>query len=171
MQYYIDKSKLDYFTYGGTSSASFNFIITDKDDLNGFENDFELVEIMGRSGDLIVNNNRKKNKSVNIEGYIDLEGLGESSIVAASVRSWLTGEVAYKELTFSDSTEIYQAIVLGALEIKEEYKGMLTVIFAFSCKPFKEIVPPPVENIIITLSGETIKTKDNHDILFKEGAK
>ena len=67
MQYYVDKNSLDYFVYGGTSSASFNFMIVENDNLNGFENDFELIEIPGRSGDLLINNNRKKNKEINIE--------------------------------------------------------------------------------------------------------
>ena len=51
MQYYVDKNSLDYFVYGGTSSASFNFIITENDHLNSFENDFELIEKPGRRGD------------------------------------------------------------------------------------------------------------------------
>jgi phage-related protein len=61
--YYIDKDKLEYFTFGGTSSASFNFIIMENDNLSSFENDFELISVPGRTGDLIVNNNRKKNKA------------------------------------------------------------------------------------------------------------
>ena len=41
MQYYINKENLNYFVYGGASSASFNFIITENDNLKSFENDFE----------------------------------------------------------------------------------------------------------------------------------
>ena len=65
MQYFIDKDKLEYFVYGGTSSASFNFIIMENDNLNSFENDFELVEIPGRNGDLLISNKRNKNKEKN----------------------------------------------------------------------------------------------------------
>ena len=62
MIYYVDKNSLEHFTFGGTSSASFNFIIVKNDNLNSFENDFELIEIPGRSGDLVIDNKRKKNK-------------------------------------------------------------------------------------------------------------
>ena len=134
MQYYIDKSKLEYFVYGGTSSASFNFIIVENDNLNSFENDFELVEIPGRSGDLLIDHKRKKNKEINIIAYADIEELGSAKTMAKNIRNWLTGEVKYKPLTFSDDLTNYEAIVVGPIEIKEEIEGLLYVSFKFSCK-------------------------------------
>jgi phage-related protein len=135
MIYYIDKDKLEYFTFGGTSSASFNFIIVDNDNLSGFENDFELVSVPGRTGDLIINNGRKKNKEINIKAYVDLEGLGDAKTVANNINNWLTGEVAYKPLTFSDDLIKYEAIVVGAISITEVIEGMLEISFKFNCKP------------------------------------
>ena len=134
MQYYVDKNSLDYFVYGGTSSASFNFMIIENDNLNGFENDFELIEIPGRSGDLLINNNRKKNKEINIEAYVDLDGLGDSKTVSKNIKQWLQGEVKYKDLTFSNDLTEYKAIVKGPIEIVEEMEGLLNINFKFSCK-------------------------------------
>ena len=134
MQYYVDKNSLDYFVYGGTSSASFNFMIVENDNLNGFENDFELIEIPGRSGDLLINNNRKKNKEINIEAYVDLDGLGDAKTVAKNIKQWLQGEVKYKDLTFSNDLTEYKAIVKGPIEIVEEMEGLLNINFKFSCK-------------------------------------
>ena len=134
MQYYVDKNSLDYFVYGGTSSASFNFIITENDHLNSFENDFELIEIPGRSGDLLINNNRKKNKEINIEAYADIEGLGDAHTVAKNIKQWLQGEVKYKTLSFSNDLTEYEAIVKGPIEIVEEVEGLLNINFKFSCK-------------------------------------
>ena len=138
MIYYIDKDKLEYFTFGGTSSASFNFIIMKNDNLSGFENDFELIEIPGRRGDLVINNNRKKNKEINIEAYVDLEGLGDAKTVSKSIKQWLQGEVKYKTLTFSDDLEEYEAVVVGRIEIIEEIEGLLNIKFKFSCKEVKD---------------------------------
>ena len=134
MIYYVDKNSLEHFTFGGTSSASFNFIIVRNDNLNGFENDFELIEIPGRSGDLLINNNRKKNKEINIEAYIDLDGLGDAKTVSRDVKQWLQGEVKYKDLTFSNDLTEYKAIVKGPIEIVEEIEGLLNINFKFSCK-------------------------------------
>ena len=134
MQYYVDKNSLDYFVYGGTSSASFNFIITENDNLNSFENDFELIEIPGRSGDLVIDNKRKKNKEINIEAYADIEELGDAHTVAENIKQWLQGEVKYKDLTFSNDLTEYKAIVKGPIEIVEEIEGLLNINFKFSCK-------------------------------------
>ncbi len=134
MQYYVDKNSLDYFVYGGTSSASFNFMIVENDNLNGFENDFELIEIPGRSGDLLINNNRKKNKEINIEAYVDLDGLGDAKTASKNIKQWLQGEVKYKDLTFSNDLTEYKAIVKGPIEIVEEIEGLLNINFKFSCK-------------------------------------
>ena len=134
MQYYVDKNSLDYFVYGGTSSASFNFMIVENDNLNGFENDFELIEIPGRSGDLLINNNRKKNKEINIEAYVDLDGLGDAKTVSKNIKQWLQGEVKYKDLTFSNDLTEYKAIEKGPIEIVEEMEGLLNINFKFSCK-------------------------------------
>ena len=135
MQYYINKENLNYFVYGGTSSASFNFIIIENDNLKSFENDFELVSIPGRVGDLIIPNNRKKNKEINIEAYIDLEELKkDAKTVAKEIKSWLQGEVKYKDLTFSDDLVNYKAVVVGEIEIYEEIENLLNIKFKFSCK-------------------------------------
>ena len=134
MQYYVDKNSLDYFVYGGTSSASFNFIITENDNLNSFENDFELIEIPGRSGDLVIDNKRKKNKEINIEAYADIEGLGDAHTVAKNIKQWLQGEVKYKALSFSNDLTEYEAIVKGPIQIVEEVEGLLNINFKFSCK-------------------------------------
>ena len=139
MIYYIDKDKLEYFTFGGTSSASFNFIIMENDNLNGFENDFELKTVPGRTGDLIINNNRKKNKDININAYVDLEGLGDAKTVARDINNWLTGEVKYKPLTFSDDLTNYEAIVVGKVNIEEVIEGLLEISFKFNCKPSEVI--------------------------------
>lgn len=138
MQYYVDKNELESFTYGAISSTSFNFIIVSNDNLNGFENDFELVEIPGRTGNLIIDNQRKKNKEINIEAYADIEEFGEASLVSKAIRNWLQGEVKYKPLIFSNDYIKYEAIVLGNVEIVEEVESLLNIKFKFSCKEVGE---------------------------------
>lgn len=134
MQYYIDKSQLDSFTYGTISSTSFNFIIVKNDNLKGFENDIEVVEVPGRTGDLLIDNQRKKNKEINIEAYADLDGLGSAEEVAPKIEEWLCGEVTYKPLIFSNDLNKYEAFVVGEIETAEEVKDLLSIKFKFNCK-------------------------------------
>ena len=138
MQYYVDKNELESFTYGAISSTSFNFIIVSNDNLNGFENDLELVEIPGRTGNLIIDNQRKKNKEINIEAYADIEEFGDVNLVSKAIKKWLQGEVKYKPLIFSNDSVKYEAIVLGNVEIVEEIENLLNIKFKFSCKEVGE---------------------------------
>lgn len=132
MQWYKDITELDSFIYGAISSTSFNYAF-EADNLKPFENDFELVSVQGRSDELIINNKRKKNKIINVEGIVDCKG-AEAKIVASKLNQWLCGEVKYKTLTFSNDLTSYEAIVIGGVDIREVIKGVLEVKFQFSCK-------------------------------------
>lgn len=134
MDYFLDEKELDNFTFGAITSTSFNLIITECDNLRSFENDFELIEVPGRSGDLIVSNNRKKNKDINVEGYIDCEDLGDAKAIVRNVNNWLIGETRYKPLTFSNDLVSYEAIVVGNVEMIEEMKDLINIKFKFSAK-------------------------------------
>ena len=111
----------------------------ENDNLSGFENDFELISVHGRTGDLIVNNNRKKNKEITIKAYVDLEGLGDAKTVANNINNWLVGDVSYKPLNFSDDLTNYEAIVVGKVSIEEVIEGLLEISFKFNCKPSEVI--------------------------------
>lgn len=133
MKWYKNISELKSFTYGTTSSTSFKFGF-EADNLKPFELDFELKQVPGRSGDLIIDNKRKKNKIISIEGKVDCSGL-DASLVIKKVNNWLCGEVKYKPLTFSDDATKYEAIVMpGSYDIEETIKGVLSLKFQFSAK-------------------------------------
>ena len=40
----------------------------------------------------------------------------------------------YKTLTFSNDLTVYEAVVVGVIEIVEEIEGLLNISFKFSCK-------------------------------------
>lgn len=130
--WYVDINKLDTLTYGGVISTSFNFAFK-ADNLKPFERDFDLQPIPGRSGDLLIDNKRKKNKTVNVEGWIDC-GNKDAKVVMRDFNNWLCGEVLYKPLTFSNDLTQYEAIVVGVIEPDEVIDKFIKVKFKFSCK-------------------------------------
>ena len=131
MQWYKDITELDSFVYGAKSSTFFNFIY-EADNLKPFENDFELVEVMGRNGDLLIDNKRKKSKEIDVKGYLVCDGVKPSAMIE-KFNTWLTGEVKYKPLKFSNDKTEYEAIVVGNIDMKEILKGTFEVSFKFSC--------------------------------------
>ena len=133
MKWYKNINELKSFTYGATSSTSFKYGF-EADNLKPFELDFELREVPGRSGDLIIDNKRKKNKIISVEGKVDCNG-SDASLVIKNINNWLCGEVKYKPLTFSDDPTKYEAIVMpGSYDIEETIKGVLNLKFQFSAK-------------------------------------
>lgn len=133
MKWYKDINELKNFTYGTTSSTSFKYAF-ESDNLKPFERDFELREVVGRSGDLILDNKRKKNKIITVKGQVDCDGT-EAKTVIRNINTWLCGEVKYKSLVFSDDDTNYEAIVVpGSYDIYEVVKGVLNLEFKFSCK-------------------------------------
>lgn len=133
MKWYKDINELKNFTYGTTSSTSFKYAF-ESDNLKPFERDFELREVVGRSGDLILDNKRKKNKIIIVKGQVDCDGT-EAKTVIRNINTWLCGEVKYKSLVFSDDDTNYEAIVVpGSYDIYEVVKGVLNLEFKFSCK-------------------------------------
>ena len=72
MQYYVEKNELEVFYFNNVSNTNFNFIVEDIEGLyDSFERDIEFIEVPGRDGELIINNNRVKSKDITINGYID----------------------------------------------------------------------------------------------------
>lgn len=132
MSWYIDINNLDSFTFGGVSSTSFNFGFK-ADNLKPFEQDFELKPVPGRSGDLLINNNRKKNKTINIEGVVDCKEVA-TKVVMKKFNEWLCGEVRYKPLTFSNDYVNYEGIVVGGIDFEEVIEGFIKIKFKFSAK-------------------------------------
>ena len=133
--WYVDINNLDSFTFGGVTSTSFNFAFK-ADNLKPFERDFELQPILGRDGDLLIDNKRKKNKIINVEGWIDC-GNKEAGVVMRDFNNWLCGEVRYKPLTFSNDLTSYEAIVQGIIEPEEVIDKFIRVKFKFNCKEAK----------------------------------
>lgn len=131
VQWYKNITELDSFVYGANSSTFFNFAF-EADNLKPFENDFELVEVMGRDGDLLIDNKRRKSKDVNVKGYLICDGV-DPSVMCDKFNDWLVGEVKYKHLKFSNDKTEYEAIVVGVIDMKERFKGIFDVSFKFSC--------------------------------------
>lgn len=131
VQWYKNITELDSFVYGANSSTFFNFAF-EADNLKPFENDFELVEVMGRDGDLLIDNKRRKSKDVNVKGYLICDGV-EPSVMSDKFNDWLVGEVKYKPLKFSNDKTEYEAIVVGGVAMEERLKGIFDISFKFSC--------------------------------------
>ena len=95
MQYYVNENELMNFTYNGVSSTSFFMVIEEIEGLlDTFERDIELIEIKGRDGELVIDNQRKKSKNITVIGHIDVEKSNKKiDVLSKDIENWLQKEV------------------------------------------------------------------------------
>lgn len=137
MQYFVKENELNTFTYGGVSSASF-FLYLNK--INGlydsFERDIEFKEIKGRDGDLAIDNQRRKSKTISLECFIDLEkATKDLDTLSEEIENWIQGNIDFKTLSFSNSKKTFNAICSNQINIGEALKNLAIVQIRFKVQP------------------------------------
>ena len=112
MQYYVEKNELEVFYFNNVSNTNFNLIVEDIEGLyDSFERDIEFIEVPGRDGELIINNNRVKSKDITINGYIDASSSDFTMTqLKEGMEKWLYSSMNYQKLEF-----IKEAMELKAL--------------------------------------------------------
>lgn len=137
MQYFVKENELNTFNYGGVSSASFFLYLNNTNGLyDSFERDVEFKEIKGRDGDLVIDNKRKKSKTISLECFIDLEkATKDLDTLSEEIENWIHGTVDYKELSFSNSKKTFKAICSNQINISEALKNLAIVQIRFKVQP------------------------------------
>ena len=122
MQYYVEKSELEIFYFNNVSNTNFGLIVEEIEGLyDSFERDVEFIEVTGRDGELIVNNNRVKSNDLIIKGYIDSSSSDFTMTqLKEGMEKWLHSSMTYQKLEF-----IKEAIGLKALCYKFTMKEIM----------------------------------------------
>ena len=132
MQYFIDKKELECFYYNAISNTNFGLIVTEIDGLHdAFENDIEFIEVPGRNGELIVDNQRVKSRDLKISGYIDKELTNFSmSDIYKGMNKWLKSEMKYHKLEFVNEDLGFNALCYK-FKMNETIKDLAKVEITF----------------------------------------
>lgn len=142
MQYYVNENELMSFTYNGVSSTSFFMVIEEIEGLlDTFERDVELIEIKGRDGELIIDNQRKKSKDITITGHIDVEKSNKSiDVLAKDIENWIQEEVSYKPLIFKNHKFKYEALCFNQIKLSEVIEDLCEFEIIFRVTPNVEVI-------------------------------
>lgn len=142
MRYYVDDHELMDFNYNEVSSTSFFMIIEEIDGLlDTFERDIDLIEVMGRDGELIIDNHRKKSKDIIVRGHIDVEkSYFPVDILAVKIEEWLQSEISYKPLFFKNHDIKYNAICFNQIKLSEVIKDLCSFEITFRVNPNVELM-------------------------------
>lgn len=143
-----------YFEYNGKSSSDFHMTILNEISFPSPEADIEFVEVLGRDGELAINNQRLKGVSFSIPIRMKLPPDKTIEQVSTDISNWLKNDVGWHPLRFSGSPDYeYIALFHEQFNVTETLKTYGKTVLTFKLKPYKRMR----QNAPITLtSGQTL---------------
>lgn len=147
-----------YFNYRGKSSRDFCLKIKEINNLSSPSRALDIHEVLGRNGELIIDNGNYNNFHLQIECFIDgrPERNGKElslAELADELKSWLQTSFEYSPIQIEGQDFYYEGYCDNSLDIKELFTNFGEVLITFNCKPYRK---KDSDKITITQSGTTI---------------
>lgn len=129
-----------YFEYKGISSLDMHLRIRNEISFPSPEADIEFVEIMGRDGELAVDNDRLRGIDFSIPVTLSLPEDKTIEEVATDISNWLKNDIGWFPLQFSGSPEYeYIAMCYEQFDVAETLKTYGKSVITFRLKPYKRL--------------------------------
>ncbi len=121
------------FWFGGQCSADFGIIVSGVNTYNAPERDVEKISVPGRDGDMILDNNRLKNITI----QYPISFARDFPNHAAAAKAWLLSSGGYKRLTDSYNPEYFRkAAFTGPIDFDTSFLNRVgEATLSFDCKP------------------------------------
>jgi len=128
---------LKQFSFNGRSSSEFGLYITGDQTYNGPARDYETIRIPGRSGDLLVSNNRYENIRIPYSAFI----LRNFKYNTDEIRDWLLSADGYCRLEDDYHPDIYRmAYFKGPLDFDVKFDQFGECDIEFEAMPQRFLV-------------------------------
>lgn len=107
-----------HFTFNGKCSKDFGILIEESNHNTKPPRRIEIIEVPGRTGNLIIDEGCRSNIDIVIVCHIEFDD-GEQKIdTLNALDEWLNGEAGYKELKFNNGRK-FKAIFTGELYLPD----------------------------------------------------
>lgn len=103
------------FTFNGTNSRDFGIIIEESNIYTKGQKRIEFIEVPGRTGNLIVYDNSRRNIELSLLCTIEVE-ITDKKLLLEAMDEWLNNHEGYKDLVFSNGIA-YKAVFTGELTL------------------------------------------------------
>lgn len=165
----------NYFNYNAINSATYGIYISGSGRISLPERSFELLEIPGRNGDLILDRKRIQNEILTYPAFIGPTTISNTPVTYPEavnrfrliLMSRPTGYAALKDSY--DSEHYRMAIMLGPVEFDSTRKldaGEFEL--QFSCKPQRYLNLEPSDDVNIAAGGAAVIAKNGHPYALAE---
>lgn len=130
-----------WFEYKGINSLDMHLRIVNDVSFASPEADIELVEIMGKDGDLIVDNQRLKSVPMSFPVQLRLPDGLDVNEASTRISNWLKSDIGWHTLRFSGSDKYeYTAVCYEQFDTVEILKRYGKLVITFTLKPFKRLI-------------------------------
>ena len=147
-----------YFEYNGRKSSEFGLRIENDISFTSPEADVEFVEVLGKDGELAIDNKRLKGFDFPVPVRLYAPVGKTVDQVATEISYWLKADIGWKPFYFSGSPDYeYVAMCYQSFSITENLKRNGRAVITFKMKPYK------------FLKGQGTLTLTNGQTLTNEG--
>lgn len=151
-----------YFTYDGISSVDMGIRVKKANTLSSPTRSIESIEIVGRNGNLHIDNGCYNDRVISFECQIIANTKEELTQKATQIFNWLQTNIGYKKLILSDdSNYYYEAIFANNIEISRPMIKTGEMQIIFECKPLKKSISG--DSVISITQSTTINNPTPHN--------
>lgn len=127
-----------WFEYNGINSLDMHMRIVNDISFSSPEADIEFIEVLGKDGELAVDNKRLKGTVFSIPVRLQLPDSMDVNDAATMISDWLKNDIGWHRLRFSGSPDYeYVAICYEQINIQETLKQYGRTVINFRLKPYK----------------------------------
>lgn len=160
----------EYFEYKGINSLAMHLRIENSISFPSPEADISLIEVLGRDGELAVNNNRLKGVSFPIPVKLKLPSNIDVNTQATKISEWLKNDIGWHPLRFSGSPDYeYIAICYEQFDIKETLKNYGKTVINFRLKPYKRRIDSRVIEVTNGTAIVNPEKRTSKPLIYIEG--
>lgn len=125
------------FTFDGQTSSTYGVFISGDSVYNAPPRSYELVDIPGRNGQLVIDYGRFENIEVTYPAFIIGDDQSTFATKVSDFRNMICSRIGYKKLSDTyHSNEFRMAIYQSGLEVEPTYyNGVGQFELTFNCKP------------------------------------
>lgn len=126
-----------FITFNGKSSLDFQLKISNEMKHYGATNDVETIQVLGRDGDILIDNKRLNAFNQPIPFHLIARNGKSVSVIASEINEWLSVP-SFVDFTKSwDPDHIYKATVIEEFDVEETLRWFGKAVITFRIQPIK----------------------------------
>ena len=164
---------LNYFEFNGKDSRDMGLLIRDKQTYNQAKRDLSFVSVPGRSGDIIIDNGKYQNVTVQYGVKLFTPYHGESNpnqnlaYGIYDLKNWLIADGVYRRLYDSYDSDYYRlACYNGEMSFDTNDIHVVNTTIEFNCKPYRYRVDGD-DTIVVNSDSLTVYNPEMYSSLPK----